>query len=54
MAHQQNFICIEYQHFRDMTCNILGENVNSNTIGILIIKYLFLISAKLKCSKFST
>ena len=25
IAHQHKFICIEYQHFRDMMCNILGN-----------------------------
>lgn len=24
-AHHHNFICIEYLHFRDVMCNILGE-----------------------------
>ena len=24
IAHDHKFICIEYQHFRDMICNILS------------------------------
>ena len=24
IAHHREFICIEYQHFPDMICNILG------------------------------
>ena len=43
MAHPQNFICIGYQHFRDVICNIVVK-----------CKYLFSVSAKLKCMEFST
>jgi len=24
IAHHHEFVCIEYQHFREMICNILG------------------------------
>jgi len=40
IAHYHKFICIEYQHFRDMMLIFLViYNLNNNTIGILIIKF---------------
>jgi len=42
-AHHHKFICIEYQHFRDVICNILDSMANSNMTGIMTIKFAVIV-----------
>ena len=65
IAQHQKFICIEYQHYRDVICNILGTDINVagnkllNKINWKIrqikMQQIFYIKiVKLRCSKKSS
>jgi len=42
IAHHHAFVCVEYQLFSDMICNILGiiYNVNNYTRQISIVTFV--------------